>query len=167
MPRKILAVALFALLLPGVAQAELAEKKVLTLSAARQVAAAGEAVAQQNQWNVVIAIVDDGGHLLYLQRMDDVQTASVEVAQQKARSAAAFRRPTKVFADRLSEGGTALMALPSMMPIEGGVPLVIEGRTIGAIGVSGVTAQQDGIIAQAGVDALAAVASGQQRGGRR
>lgn len=167
MLRKIIGIVLLTLLLPGTLQAQLADKKVLTLSAARQVAAAAEAVAQENQWNVVIAIVDDGGHLLYLQRMDDVQTASVEIAQQKARSAAAFRRPTKLFADRLSEGATALMALPGLMPIEGGIPLVLEGRTIGAIGVSGVTAQQDGIIAQAGVDALAAIASGQQRGGRR
>ena len=113
------------------------------------------AEATRNRWSVVIAIVDDGGNLLLLERMDGTQLGSVEVAQAKARSAVLFRRPTKVFSDRLAEGGTALLSLPGALPIEGGVPLAVNDTVVGAIGVSGVTSQQDGQIAQAGVDAFA------------
>ena len=147
---------------PATAVAQLPQKPVLTLAAAKQAAAAAEAVALQNRWNVVIAIVDDGGHLVHLQRLDDTQHASIEIALQKARSSAAFRRATKGFADRLAEGAVALMALPGVMPVEGGVPLVVGGKVVGAIGVSGVTSQQDGVIAQAGADAVAALQVGQR-----
>jgi glc operon protein GlcG len=130
-------------------------KPVLTLAVAREIAAAAEAHARENQWNVCIAIVDDGGHLLYFLRMDGTQTGSVTVSQEKARTACAFRRPTKTFEEGVAGGRTVILSLPGALPIEGGLPLVVEGTVVGAIGVSGVTSQQDGMIAQAGVDALA------------
>lgn len=134
--------------------AELATRKALTLAAAKEIAAAAEAEAVKNKWNVVIVILDDGGNPLYLQRMDDVQTGSIDVAMQKAQSAVRFRRPTKAFEEALTGGRQAILRLPGAMPIEGGVPLMKDGRVIGAIGVSGVTSQQDGQIAAAGVTAL-------------
>src|SRR5262245_33127286 len=133
---------------------ELPIKKVLSLDVARQIAAAAEKHARANQWNVCIAIVDDGGHLIYFQRMDGTQTGSVVVSQRKAQTAIGFKRPSKFFEDGVAGGRTALVALPGAVPLEGGIPLSVDGQMIGAIGVSGVTAQQDGMIAQAGVDAL-------------
>jgi uncharacterized protein GlcG (DUF336 family) len=133
---------------------ELAAKKALTLGVAKQVATAAEKHARENQWNVCIAIVDDGGHLIYFQRMDGTQTASVVVSMEKAKTAISFKRPTKVFEEGVAGGRNALLALPGATPLEGGVPIVVDGQFLGAIGVSGVTAQQDGMIAQAGVDAL-------------
>ena len=132
----------------------LATKKALTLDAAKKIAAAAEAEAIKNNWPVVIAVVDDGGHLLYLQRLDGTQIGSVEVATQKARTAIAFKRPSKAFSDMVAEGRTVMLALPGATPIEGGIPLVADGQTIGAIGVSGVTSVQDGQIAKAGADVL-------------
>jgi glc operon protein GlcG len=137
-------------------QAPLGQRKTLTLEAARKIAAAAEAEARKNNWNVVIAIVDEGGYLVYLERMDGAQLASIEIAQRKARSAALFRRPTKAFEDQLVGGRQAILALPGAMPFEGGLPIIVDGEVIGAIGVSGVTSQQDGQIAKAGVDALLA-----------
>lgn len=134
--------------------AQLADKKALTLEAAKKVAAAAEVEAKKNNWRVVIAVVDDGGHLVYLQRIDETQTGSIEVAIQKARSAVAYKRPTKVWEDVLVGGRMAILGLPGAIPIEGGVPLIVDGKVIGAIGVSGVTAAQDGQIAKAGADAL-------------
>ena len=133
---------------------ELPTKKALSLEVARQIAAAAEKHARENQWNVCIAIVDDGGHLVYFQRMDGTQTGSVVVSQRKAQTAISFKRPTKVFEEGVAGGRTALVALPGAVPLEGGIPLTVDGQMIGAIGISGVTAQQDGMIAQAGVDAL-------------
>lgn len=135
--------------------ADLADKKGLSLGAAKKIAAAAEAEALKNKWNVVIAVVDDGGHLVYLQRMDGTQTGSVEVAIRKARTSQAFKRPTKVFEDAIAGGRTALLALEGALPLEGGLPLMAGAQLIGAIGVSGVTAQQDGVIAKAGADLLA------------
>ena len=137
--------------------AQLATKKALTLEVTKQIAAAAESHAAKNNWNVVIAIVDDGGHLLHLLRMDGAQTGSIEVAIKKAQTATSFKRPSKVFEAGLAGGRTALVALPGALPFEGGVPIATGGQVLGAIGVSGVTAAQDGMIAQAGVDALAAM----------
>ncbi|MHC4485380.1 MAG: GlcG/HbpS family heme-binding protein [Planctomycetota bacterium] len=134
--------------------AELATKKALTLEVTKRIAAASGQFAQKNRWNVVIAIVDDGGHLVYFERMDGVQTGSIEVAIRKAQAAAAFKRPTRVFEEAVAKGRTVLVSLPGGMPFEGGVPITVDGQVIGAVGVSGVTAQQDGMVAQAGVDAL-------------
>ncbi|MBI1897080.1 MAG: heme-binding protein [Acidobacteria bacterium] len=139
----------------GSAAAQLATKKALTLEAAKQIAATSEAEARKNKWNVVIVIVDDGGNLLYLQRMDGVQIGSIDVAQQKALSALRFRRPTKAFEDALAGGRHAILRLPGAMPVEGGLPVTIDGQVIGAVGVSGVMSQQDAQIAKAGVDAAA------------
>jgi uncharacterized protein GlcG (DUF336 family) len=154
--RKLISVCLFALL--GLASlnasAQLADKKVLTLDGAKKVAAAAEAEARKNNWNVVIAVVDDGGHLVYLQRIDGTQTGSIEVAIQKARTAQAFKRPTKVFEDAIAGGRNALIALHGALPLEGGLPIVVGGQLVGAIGVSGVKSTEDGQIAKAGADSL-------------
>jgi uncharacterized protein GlcG (DUF336 family) len=124
---------------------------------AKQIGAAAEKHARENQWNVCIAIVDDGGHLIYFQRMDGTQTGSVLVSQRKAQTAISFKRPSKTFEEGVASGRNALLGLPGAVPLEGGIPLTVDGQMIGAIGVSGVTAQQDGMIAQAGVDALTGI----------
>lgn len=134
--------------------AQLADKKALTLDAAKKIAAAAEAEAKKNNWRVVIAVLDDGGHLVYLQRMDETQIGSIEVAIGKARSAVLFKRPTKAFEDALVGGRMAILGVTGAVPIEGGLPLMAEGRVIGAIGVSGGPAAQDGQVAKAGADAL-------------
>lgn len=136
------------------AMSQLASKKSLTLAAAKQIAAAAEAEAIKNKWTVVIAIVDDGANLVYLQRIDGTQIGSIEVAQEKARSAVKFKRPTKTFEENLVGGRQAILKLPGAMPVEGGLPLMIDGVVLGAIGVSGVTSQQDGVIAAAGLAAF-------------
>ena len=137
--------------------AQTATKKVLTLEAAKKIAAAAEAEARKNQWNVAVAIVDDGGNLVYFQRMDGTQVASLDIAPFKARGAIGFKRPTKEFEDRLSKGATQLLKVPWMAPVEGGLPLVIGGEFVGAIGVSGVTSQQDGVAAAAGAAVAASM----------
>ena len=126
----------------------------ITLEAARKVSAAAEAEARKNNWNVVIAIVDTGGHLVSLQRIDGTQYASVTVATQKAQSSVAYRRASKVFEDAVKVGGNPQLAfLPGAMPVEGGLPLLVDGKIVGAIGVSGVTSAQDGVVAKAGAEA--------------
>jgi glc operon protein GlcG len=137
------------------AHAQVVDKKALTLEGAKKIAAAAEAEAVKNKWNVVIAVVDEGGQILYVQRMDGTQYGSVDVAIKKARTSSAFKRPTKVFEDAIAGGRNALIALDGALPLEGGLPLAVGGQIVGAIGVSGVTSQQDGQIAKAGVDALA------------
>lgn len=149
MNKLILAALLCAAALPG----QLAIKKSLTLDAAKKIAAAAEAEAKKNNWNVVIAIVDDGANLVYLQKMDGTQIGSLAVAQEKAMAAVRYKRPTKVQEDTLVGGRQAVLKLPGYMPVEGGVPLMAGGELIGAIGVSGVLSTQDGIIAAAGVTA--------------
>ena len=136
---------------------QLANKQILTLSVAKKIAAAAESTATANDWNVVVSIVDDCGCLLYLQRMDDTQLASIDIAVAKAVSAIKFKRPTKVFEDALLGGRQAILSLPGAMPVDGGVPIISNGKMVGAIGVSGVQADQDGIIAQAGADAVAQI----------
>jgi uncharacterized protein GlcG (DUF336 family) len=132
----------------------LIRKHTLTLLAAKKVAAAAETFAKRKGWNVVIAVVDDGGHLIYLARMDGTQIGSVEVAQAKARTALAFKRPTKAWDETLSDGRHAVLGLPGVTPVEGGLPLQVGEEFVGAIGVSGVTSSQDGQIAHAGAAAL-------------
>lgn len=128
----------------------------ITLAQARKVLAAAEAEAAKNKWNVVVAIVDTGGNLVLLERMDDTQIFSIEIAQKKARTANGMRRPSKVFDDLIAGGGVGVrvLGIDQLVPIEGGIPLMVEGKIVGAIGVSGVTSQQDGQIAAAGVAAL-------------
>ncbi len=129
-------------------------KSVLTLDDAKKIAIAAEAEALRNSWRVVIAIVDDGGHLLYLQRNHGTQFGSVEIAIQKARAAVAFQRPTKVIEDAVLGGRLIHLALPGVLPAEGGVPLMHDNQIIGGLGISGVRSFEDGQIAQAGVAAL-------------
>ncbi|MEZ5446029.1 MAG: heme-binding protein [Gammaproteobacteria bacterium] len=129
------------------------EKKILGLDDAKRVAAAAEAEARRNNWNVVIAIVDDGGHLIYLQR-EKVQLGSVEVAITKAKVALMFRRPTRIWEEMVAAGRYGYLAMPGMLPLEGGVPLVFEDEIVGAIGISGVKSSEDGQIAAAGAAAL-------------
>jgi glc operon protein GlcG len=138
----------------SVMSAQLATKKSMTLEAAKQIAAAAEAEARKNKWNVVIAIVDDGANLVYLQKMDETQIGSIEVAQEKARTAVKFKRASKVFEDAVKGGRQVVLKLPGALPIEGGLPLTMDGKVIGAIGVSGVQSNEDGIIAAAGVAAF-------------
>ena len=130
----------------------------ITLEQAKAVMAGAEAEALRNAWNVVIAILDSGGHLVLLQRLNNTQIGSIEVAQAKAYSAVAFRRPTKAFGDQFEKGGLnlRLLQLQGASVIEGGLPIVVDGLLIGAIGVSGVLSNQDAQIAQAGIDALSA-----------
>jgi glc operon protein GlcG len=137
------------------APAQTATKKTLTLAGAKTIAAAAEAEASKNKWNVCIAIVDDGGHLIYQQRMDGTQFASLDIAPVKARGAVGFNRPTKELEERVANGATGLLTLPWMAPVEGGLPILIGGDLVGAIGVSGVTSQQDGQVASAGLAAAA------------
>ncbi len=128
--------------------------ETITLGEAKLIAAAAAEKAASQAWPVVIAILDSGGHLLYLERADDAQLGSVIVAQEKARTALLFRRPTKALQDRVVEGRTNMLALPGATPIEGGLPLMHQGQLVGSIGVSGVQSHEDAIIASAGVDAL-------------
>jgi glc operon protein GlcG len=129
-------------------------KTALTLDDAKTISAACEAEAERNNWRVAIAIVDDGGHLIHLLRLDNTQFGSVEVAIGKARSAIAFRRPTKVWEDQITEGRLRYLGLPGALPVEGGLPIEASGQFIGAVGVSGVRSHQDAQIAQAGVESL-------------
>jgi uncharacterized protein GlcG (DUF336 family) len=156
MTRRI-ALSLAALLLvsAAVASAQLVDRKALSLDAAKKMAAAAAAEAKKNNWLMVVAVVDDGGHLLYLERPENTQTGSIRIAIDKARSAAAFKRPTKVWEDALAGGRSAILGLRGAVPSEGGVPVVVDGRVLGAVGVSGGSAQQDGQVAKAGADALA------------
>jgi len=130
-------------------------KPILTLENAKRIAAAAQAEAQSNDWRVVIAVVDDGGHLLYLQRSHDTQFGGIETAIQKAHAAVAFQRPTKASEDAVLSGRLIHLALPGVIPAEGGVPLLIEGVVVGGLGISGVRSFQDGQIAAAGVAVLA------------
>ena len=130
------------------------EKAGLTLAAAKKIVAAAEAEALKHAWPVVIAVVDEGGNLICLQRLDNAQFGSVEIAIQKARSAVAFKRPTKVWEELLASGQHRVLGLPGVLSSEGGVPLIWKGQIIGAIGVSGVKSSEDGQIARAGAGIL-------------
>jgi glc operon protein GlcG len=132
----------------------MASKPLLTLEDARRIAAAARAEADSNDWRVVIAVVDDGGHLLYLERSHDTQFGSVETAIQKARAAVAFQRPTKASEEAVLSGRLIHLALPGVIPAEGGVPVQIDGVIVGGLGISGVRSFQDGQIAAAGLAAL-------------
>jgi len=138
------------------ARGQLIETKVVSLEAAKTMVAAAEAEAKKHNWNMAIAIVDSHGTLLLFHRMDDVQIGSVDIAIEKARSAARFRRPTQVFADALKGGNQGLLSLQGAVAVAGGVPITVDGKVIGAVGCSGMASDQDATVAQAGVDALVA-----------
>jgi len=159
---KILACLLTGLALFGAthvrAQVPLPYGAPLSNDQAKKAMAAAEAEAKKKSWNVVIAIVDAGGNLMMMQRFDGTQFGSVDVARDKAHAAAAFRRPTKAFQDLIAQGGVHLRTLNltggTAGVLEGGIPIAADGKIVGAVGVSGVTSQQDAQIAQAGADSL-------------
>jgi uncharacterized protein GlcG (DUF336 family) len=126
----------------------------INLETAKRVAAGAAAEATKNKWTAAIAIVDNHGFLVYYEMFDDTQTASANVAVEKARTSAMFRRTSKEFEDNVAGGRVAVLGLPGATPIEGGLPIVVSGKMIGAIGVAGMTAAQDGQIAKAGLDVL-------------
>ena len=129
----------------------------ITLEQAQKISAAAQAEALRNNWLMVVSVMDTGGHLVLLERMDNAQFGSVQVAQDKARSAVAFRRPTKAFHDMVAAGGEGLriLVMSGAVPIDGGLPIIVGGAVIGGIGISGGTSAQDGQVAQAGLAALA------------
>jgi glc operon protein GlcG len=133
------------------------QKHVLSLGDVKRIAAAAEAEALANQWPVTIAIVDDGGHLLWLQRMDGAPPVSSHIAPAKARTAALGRRESKVYEDIVNQGRVAFLSAPEIEGLlEGGVPVMVGGHCLGAVGVSGVQSSQDAQIAKAGIAALGA-----------
>ena len=135
----------------------LPSKKTLSLEAARVALAAAEAEARRNNWRVVIAVVDEGGHTLALVRLDGTQWSSVDTAVEKARAAVAWKRPTRLLEESVNQGRTAFVSISQGMALlQGGVPIEVEGTIIGAVGVSGVKASDDEVIALAAVNALKA-----------
>ena len=130
------------------------DKKVLTLAAARQIVAAAEAEATKRGLGVVIVVVDDAGTIIELTRMDAAQVASVNVGIGKARTAAIYRRPSRVFEEQIRDGRVAALALADATPLQGGVPVMINGRVVGAVGVSGDSPQVDEEVALAGAKAI-------------
>ena len=132
------------------------DRKVLSLAAARKIVAAAEAEAKARGLGVVIVVVDDAGNIIELTRMDSAQVASVNVGIGKARTAAIYRRPSRVFEEQIKNGRIAALALADATPLQGGVPVMIEGRVVGAIGVSGDSPQADEEIALAGAKVMGA-----------
>jgi glc operon protein GlcG len=128
----------------------------VTIETAKKVAAPAIAEAQKNNWRMAVAVVDISGDLVFFEKMDGTQAASVSIAVDKARSAARFKRPTKALQDALAAGGEGLrlLALQGAVPVEGGLPLIMDGKIVGAIGASGGTSQQDGLVAKAGADSV-------------
>ena len=133
----------------------------INLETAKKVAAAAVAEVKKNNWTMAVAIVDTAGDLVYFEKLDGTQTGSVRVAMDKARSAALFKRPTKAWQDVLAAGGDGLrvLGISGAVPVEGGLPLLVDGKIVGAIGVSGGSSAQDGVAAKAGADSLAAPAT--------
>ena len=155
--RTVLAIALaVSCAAPALAQAPMSYGPSITADTAKKIAPAAIAEAKKNSWTMAVAIVDTHGELVYFERMDEVQQGSVDVAIAKARSAARFKRPTKAFQDGLAAGGAGLrlLALDGAVPVEGGIPLVVGGKIVGAIGASGGTSEQDGVVAAAAVAQL-------------
>lgn len=130
-------------------------RPTLTLEDCRRIAGAAEAEARRNGWNVAIAILDDGGHLLHFHRMDGATPANAEIAIEKARTAAVSRRSTKVWEERVAGGRLSMLAMP-VLPVQGGLPIKVGDDCVGAVGVSGVASHEDEQIGQAGIDALSA-----------
>lgn len=130
-------------------------KPALTLDDARRIAAAAETEALAHQWNVAIAVVDDGGHLLWLQRLDGTAPISSEIAPAKARTAALGRRESRVYEEMINQGRVSFLSAPVLQGmLEGGVPILVDGQCVGAVGVSGVKSTEDAQIARAGIAAL-------------
>jgi glc operon protein GlcG len=129
-------------------------RPALTLEDCMKISAAAEAEARKNNWNVAIAILDDGGHPLHFIRMDGATPANAAIALEKGRTSALSRRSSGMWEDIIKGGRTSMLKMPNILPVQGGLPIVADGTCIGAVGVSGVQSQQDEQIAQAGIDAL-------------
>ena len=140
--------------MPAMQQPQLPTRKTLTLEVARRIAAAAESEARRNNWAVSIAVLDDAGHLMVFHRMDGAKLVATDIAIRKARTAVYFQGPTKSLEEEVSGGRTALLPIDGFMPLEGGIPLMVDGVLVGAVGVSGVTGSQDAQCAQAGANAL-------------
>ena len=138
----------------GTVSAQFVEKKTVSLALAKKMAAAAEAEATKNNWSMVITVVDDGGNTVYLGRMDGAQLGSIDVAQGKAHTALAFRRPSKAFQDLVDQNQPHLTTLPHVTAVQGGLPIMLDGKVVGAIGVSGGSSAQDEQCAQAGINAI-------------
>ena len=153
-----LMLAMSALVFASVASAQMPNQYGAPINAenAKKAAAAALAEAKKNNWTMVVAITDGNGTLVYLEKMDGTQTGSVDVAQGKARSAALFKRPSKAFQDVLAAGGEGwrILGQQGAVPIDGGLPLLMDGKIVGAIGMSGGTSAQDGLAAKAGAEML-------------
>ncbi|MBI5342293.1 MAG: heme-binding protein [Deltaproteobacteria bacterium] len=145
---------LLAFLFAGAAWPAPLQKKSISLEDAKKAAAAAAMEAKKNKWNMAIAVLDDGGQLVYFERIDETQIGSIDIAIGKARTAVAYKRPTKALEDALNSGQPAVLSFPNTLPREGGLPILFEGKVIGGIGVSGGTSSQDAQVAKAGVDAL-------------
>jgi glc operon protein GlcG len=158
MSKRVAVVALLALLTGAALRAQVGEKKYLTLEGAKKAAAAAEADAKRRNLPVVVAVVDDGGELLVLERLDGTQIGSLKVGIGKARTAAHFRRPTRFFEEQIRDGRIVTLALSDFTPLQGGVPIFVDGQFVGAIGVSGDSPQVDEAIATAGASAVGKVA---------
>ena len=143
-----------ALFLAGTGWGEPLQKKSVSLEDARKAGAAAAVEAKKNKWNMAIAVVDDGGHLVYFERIDETQFGSIDIAIGKARTAASLKRPTKALEDALNGGQYAILSFPGILPREGGLPILADGKVVGAIGVSGGKSSEDAQVAKAGVDAL-------------
>ncbi len=128
-------------------------RPMLTLEDCRKISAAAEAEARKNSWNVCIAILDDGGHLLHVVRMDGATPANAEIAVMKASTAALTRRSSKMWEDRVAGGRMAMLKMP-VLPVQGGLPIIVEGVCVGGVGVSGVQSHEDEVVAKAGIDVL-------------
>jgi len=149
--------AVLALAAPGAVRAQAMPNPYgpsISTEHARRAAVAAIAEGKKNGWTVAAAVVDAGGHLVYFERIDGTQSGSSHVAVEKARTSAAFKRATKAFEDAIASGRVNVLGLPGALPLEGGLPILADGKIVGAIGVSGATSQQDGVCAKAGVDAL-------------
>ncbi len=156
-PRRLSHALLFGALLlaaPRAAAAQLANAKALTADAVKAVLTAAEAKARANSWNVSIAVVDPAGDLLGFLKLDGAATGTVQIAQGKARTSARFGRPSKVYADRITENQLNFLSVDGVVALQGGLPIIVDGRVIGAVGVSGVTSQQDEEVAAAGIAAI-------------
>ena len=129
-------------------------RSMLTLDDCRKLSAAAEAEATKNNWNVCIAILDDGGHLLHLIRMDGASPANARIAVAKGRTAAESRRSSGIWEERVKAGRNSMLGMPGITPVQGGLPIVVDGTCIGAVGVSGVQSHEDEQIAKAGIAAL-------------
>jgi uncharacterized protein GlcG (DUF336 family) len=126
----------------------------INLASARKIVAAAQAECQRNNWPVAVAVVDNHGFLVHFEKMDDTQTAGVTIAQEKARTAAMFRRPGRALEEGVNKGRASLLGLPLATPITGGLPVVVDGKIIGGVGVSGVQSEQDEQCAKAGLTGL-------------